>query len=448
MAIWTRKTKGGAVGDERRAITVVVADDEPHVVDYLRTVLHLEGFVVVGTAVDADGAVREVVHLEPDVAVLDLHMPGGGEHAARMIGSLVPGTRIVVFSADADEPAVLPLLQAGIDGYVVKGAPPDRIAEAIRAAVAGQAYLAPPVGQVAMGALSARLEAEERAALRQQRDEAQIDELIAQRRYATVVQPILDLDSGRPVAVEALTRFSAVPSRSPGEWFAHAERVGRRVPLELAVMRSALIQLGQLPQPLAMSVNVSPSTLLSGRLAEVLVDVALDRVVLELTEHAPVADYAELERALRHWRSEGARVAVDDAGSGYASFTHVLRLRPELIKLDTSLVRDIHIDASRQALARAIVGFALDMGVDVVAEGIETTAELQAVADLGVRYGQGFHLGRPRPLAEQHDLLHGTTVGSGAGLDLRDRDPAPSGRPARPGRVDLTGPSEQDRYGR
>ncbi len=78
------------MGDERRAITVVVADDEPHVVDYLRTVLHLEGFVVVGTAVDADGAVREVVHLEPDVAVLDLHMPGGGEHAARMIGSLVP----------------------------------------------------------------------------------------------------------------------------------------------------------------------------------------------------------------------------------------------------------------------------------------------------------------------------------------------------------------------
>ena len=435
------------MGDDRRAITVVVADDEPHVVDYLRTVLHLEGFVVIGAVGDADSAVREVTHLQPDVAVLDLHMPGDGIHAARLIGSLAPDTRIVVFSADADEPAVLPLLQAGIDGYVVKGAPPDRIAEAIRAAVAGQAYLAPAVGQVALGALASRLEAEERSALRHHRDEEQVDDLIAQQRYATVVQPIVELAAGRPVAVEALTRFSAVPSRTPDEWFEHADRVGRRVPLELAVLRAALVQLDQLPTPIAMAVNVSPATVVSGRLGEVLVDVALPRLVLELTEHDPVTDYAALERALRPWREAGLRLAVDDAGAGYASFTHVLRLGPELIKLDRSLVRDIHVDAPRQALARAIVGYAHDMGVDVVAEGIETAAELQAVAALGARYGQGFHLGRPRPLAEQRDRLLGSPLQPPSELDLRDARAASSVR-ARSGQVDPTGPGGPDRYGR
>src|SRR5690606_32633258 len=129
------------------------------------------------------------------------------------------------------------------------------------------------------------------------------------------------------------------------------------------------------------------ATVLSGRLGEVLVGAPLPRLVLELTEHDPVTDYTALERALRPWRAAGMRLAVDDAGAGYASFTHVLRLRPELIKLDTGLVRDIHVDAPRQALARAVVGYAHDMGVDVVAEGIETAAELHTLAALGARYG-------------------------------------------------------------
>lgn len=406
------------MGGPGRAITVVVADDEPHVVDYLRAVLHVEGFVLLGTASDADGAVREVDHLRPDVAIIDLHMPGGGLHAARMIGALVPETRLVVFSADADEPSVLPLLRAGIHGFVQKGSPPDRIAEALRAAVEGRAYLAPAVGQVAMDALSVRLDAEEREALRRQRDVDAVDQVIAQRRFTTVVQPIFDLVRRQPVGVEALTRFQTIPARSPAEWFAHAERVGRRVALELAVSRGALRLLDALPPPLSVALNVSPATVLSGRLGEVLIDRPLDRVVLELTEHAPVDDYHRLVLALEPWRRRGARLAVDDTGAGYASFSHVLHLRPELIKLDLELVRDIHIDPARQAMARAVVGYAAEMGVDVVAEGIEHEAEAQVVAALGARFGQGFHLGGPRPLSEHLDLL-----GASAGTDPDRRAP-------------------------
>src|SRR5918995_766951 len=101
-----------------RAVTVVVADDEPHVVRYLEAVLHTEGFDVAGTAIDADSAVQLVHHVQPDVALLDLRMPGGGLEAARLIGSLSPSTRLVIFSSAADESDLVPLLQSGIDGYV------------------------------------------------------------------------------------------------------------------------------------------------------------------------------------------------------------------------------------------------------------------------------------------------------------------------------------------
>src|SRR5688500_11633824 len=125
------------LGREGRAATVVVADDEPHVIDYLCTLLELEGFVVVGTATDADGVVQLAHRLEPDVALLDLRMPGGGLEAARLIGSLSSSTKILIFSSSADESDLVPLLKAGIEGYVMKGCPPEQLVGAIRSALAG-----------------------------------------------------------------------------------------------------------------------------------------------------------------------------------------------------------------------------------------------------------------------------------------------------------------------
>lgn len=188
-------------------------------------------------------------------------------------------------------------------------------------------------------------------------------------------------------------------------WFAEAEQAGLRTSLELATAGTALQALHHLRPELDITINISPDAALSGRLGEILLGVDLDRVVLELTEHAQVTDYPGLTAALAPWRRAGARVAVDDAGGGYASFAHILSLSPEFIKLDISLIRDIHIDRQRQALTRAITGFATELGITVVAEGIETSEELEAIAGLGTAMGQGFHLGRPRPLDEQPELL-------------------------------------------
>jgi EAL domain-containing protein (putative c-di-GMP-specific phosphodiesterase class I) len=146
-------------------------------------------------------------------------------------------------------------------------------------------------------------------------------------------------------------------------------------------------------------VNVSPSVAETPAFLEAVAhnfDPA--RLVIEITEHAPVDDYRQLAGALRPLRNAGARLAIDDAGAGFASLRHVLRLSPDFIKLDLSLVHHIDADPVRRALATSLITFAGEVGATIVAEGIETRFELETLVALGVRYGQGFHLGRPGAL--------------------------------------------------
>lgn len=387
-------------------ITVVVADDDPHILAYLRVVLDGHGFVVEGAAADSDGAIELAARAHPDVALLDLRMPGGGGlEAARRIAQVSPSTRVVIFTADADAPEILPLLRLGIDGYVVKGTPPARLAAAIRNAHAGSTDLAPGASTVAVHELTSRLQAEDAEALRHQRARDRITDTIAAARFRVVHQPIIDLRDGTTCGVEALTRFTAPPDRPPDVWFDDAERVGLGSELELTTASAALDLLADLASDIFMTVNASPAMVLGGGLDDLMTGLDPVRIVLELTEHAPVADYEALNEELAPWRAAGGRVAVDDAGGGYASFAHVISLSPDFIKLDTSLVRDIHKDRPRQALARAVAGFAGELGVTVIAEGVEVAAELEVIADLGTQLAQGFHLGRPRPLSEQPELL-------------------------------------------
>lgn len=387
-------------------ITVIVADDDPHIRVYLELVLRGQGFEVEGVVADAPSAVELAARAQPSVALLDLRMPGGGGlEAARRIAEVSPATRIVIFTADTDAQEILPLLRVGIDGYVVKGTPPDRLAAAIRNAHAGSADLAPGASTVAVHELTSRLQAEEADALRRQQARDRISDTIASNRFRVVHQPIIDLRDGTTCGVEALTRFTGPPDRPPDQWFDDAEQVGLGPTLEVTTAGAALDLLDDLSAEIFMTVNASPAMVLGGGLDALMTGLDPSRVVLELTEHAPVADYQALNEALAPWRSAGGRVAVDDAGGGYASFAHVISLLPDFIKLDISLVRDIHIDRPRQALARAVTGFASELGVTVIAEGVEEAAELEVITDLGTQLAQGFHLGRPRPLVEQPELL-------------------------------------------
>jgi EAL domain-containing protein (putative c-di-GMP-specific phosphodiesterase class I) len=210
-------------------------------------------------------------------------------------------------------------------------------------------------------------------------------------------QPIFDLLDCRIVSLEALARFWTEPMRPPSAWFAEATEVGLGVELELAAMRAALLRLEDFPADVAIALNVSPATALDPRFCELLVDVA-ERVVIEITEHAQVDDYDALRDALAPLRERGAQLAIDDVGAGFANLRHILRLAPDIVKLDLSLTQEIARDPAREALASSLVGFAGDVGASIVAEGISSDEDLALLRTLGVDYGQGFHLARPSPL--------------------------------------------------
>ncbi|WP_089401111.1 sensor domain-containing phosphodiesterase [Noviherbaspirillum humi] len=238
-------------------------------------------------------------------------------------------------------------------------------------------------------------------ARRQQREsEDRIRSMLKSDELSIVYQPIVDLRQHRIAGFEALSRFAAVPARTPDLWFNEASQIGLGVPLEEKAIRAALLGFDRLPENVYVSINASPELILEDRLHHLLSGTPLERIVLEITEHVSIDRYQEIGEVTRKLRERGLRVAVDDAGAGYASFRHILKLSPDLIKLDISLTRNIDTDAPRRALASALIRFAKETGSKVIAEGVKTPAELGVLQDLGVDMAQGFLLGKPLPLME------------------------------------------------
>ena len=203
-------------------------------------------------------------------------------------------------------------------------------------------------------------------------------------------QPVLELATGRVSGYEALARM---PARAPDEWFAQAHRVGLGAELEAAAVAAALAAPGR-PAGTFLAVNVSPRALVTPQVMEVLPD-DLSSIVVELTEHDLFGADDALPRRLEELRSRGARVALDDAGSGYAGLQQLIRVAPDILKLDRSLVHDAHADPAKQALLEALISFAASTGSVVCGEGIEDLADLRVLADLDATYAQGYALARP-----------------------------------------------------
>lgn len=215
-----------------------------------------------------------------------------------------------------------------------------------------------------------------------------------------VFQPIVSLYAGRVIGAEALARFPAVFGRRPDQWFADAATVGLGIELELLAVRTAITRARvALPPDIELWINISPATAACDELRSLLLapttGVDPHRIVLEITEHASVDDYPAFLRVRDELSALGVRFAVDDAGAGYASFAHILRLQPDFIKLDRDVVHGLDQDAAKRALAAAIVMFAMEVRCSVVAEGIETREEYDAAALVGIDAVQGFYVSPP-----------------------------------------------------
>lgn len=231
---------------------------------------------------------------------------------------------------------------------------------------------------------------------------AHIDDILDRRAVTPVYQPIVDLRTGRVRGVEALARFDSEVSQPPPAWFADAERAGRGLDLERLAVERAVQGSASLPEDLSLAVNVSPAGLLAGIVAHGLDGIDPSRLVVEVTEHAVIDDYDELHAAMEELRSRGTRLAVDDVGAGFASMRHVLRLTPDVVKLDIDLTRDVGRDFIQNALVASLVAFTNRIGSGLVAEGVETRESMHALRTHGVDAGQGYYFARPTslPLAQ------------------------------------------------
>lgn len=209
-----------------------------------------------------------------------------------------------------------------------------------------------------------------------------------------IFQPIIDLATGQVAGVEALLRATH-DDRPVDLWFADAARAGLLVELETAAIELALDRLATLDERLHLAINVSPATVKSGELALLLRDAPLHRLVLELTEHADVEDYQPLRAVLDPLRAQGLRLAVDDVGTGFAGLGHLVQLRPDMIKVDHSLVTTFIDDLAHLAAVAGLVRMAEQTGADLVAEGVETVEVLKLVREIGFTHAQGYLLGRP-----------------------------------------------------
>ncbi len=238
-----------------------------------------------------------------------------------------------------------------------------------------------------------------------QHKKARIRALLDGDDFSVVWQPILSITSGTMVGVEALSRFPIGVHPGPAKWFAEAATAGLADEMEMCSIAKGLEILKLFKGREYVTCNVSAAALLSPRFTDNLQKQPLDRMLLEISEHDIVKDYDRLREILQPLRDAGLRIAIDDAGTGYASMHHILQLHPEVIKLDMSLVRDIDSNLPKRSLAMSMVMFAKSIGSKLVAEGVETRSEMETLTKLGVDMVQGYHVQHPTTLAQIEEFM-------------------------------------------
>jgi EAL domain-containing protein (putative c-di-GMP-specific phosphodiesterase class I)/DNA-binding NarL/FixJ family response regulator len=398
------KTLGGIPDWAAASLTtarVLIVDDQDANVRLLKAMLKSAGVTQIEGVTDPRIAIERVLAFGPDILLLDLHMPTmDGVAVLAALRDALPADAflpVIVLTADATSGARERALAAGAKDFLTK--PIDRLEVLLRVSNLLETRNLYQRVQRDRSQLQGELEEQrlhEKALIEQRRDRlARVDSAMATDGLRMVFQPIVELESARIVGYEALARFSGTPHRSPDQWFEEADIVGRGTELELLAVERAIASFDALPSDALVSLNVSPGVARTAALAAFLARLPGSRTVLELTEHTRIRDYGPLRVCLDRFRERGVRIAVDDAGAGYAGLQHILSLQPDVIKLDLALIRNVDTDPARRALCACLMRFAVEIGAEVVAEGIETPAEFETVRGLGIRWGQGFYLGRP-----------------------------------------------------
>jgi len=222
-----------------------------------------------------------------------------------------------------------------------------------------------------------------------------VERVLSDRSLRVAFQPVCNLQSREVIGYEALARFPRPAHATPRQWFDQASHLGLLQDLELLAATTAIEQLAQLPEGVFLAVNVSPATAASTQFGELAAKIPPELLVLDIAENDSVDNYHLFVEVIDHLRSLGVRIALDDAGAADVSLQHLLGVRPDIVKIDTTVIHGIAEDELLQAVACAYASLAKRAGAISLAEGIETEAELAMLLTLGVETGQGYLLGRP-----------------------------------------------------
>lgn len=379
-------------------MSALVVDDDEGTVAVISRMLRAQGMSRVYAETDPRRMTYHFVEHRPDIVLLDLHMPNSdGFEVLAQIRQLSAGTYlpVLVLTADVDPAVRHRALKEGAQDFLIK--PLDLLETTLRVANLLQTRrlyttLRRTAGADDIAPLDERGQTLER-----------IRNVLRDKAISPVFQPVVDLVTLETIGHEGLSRFSEPGRGGPDKWFAEAFSVGLGVELEWLAANSMLSYFDTAAPDMFLAINMSPATIM--QLADqplCSVDI-WHRLVIELTEHVPVEDYPALQSALAEMRSHGTRLSADDVGAGYAGFRHLIRLKPDIIKLDIGLVAGIDHHHEQRALVRALVAFAHEIGADLVAEGIEEPGELAVLRELNVAHGQGFLVGPPAAIARRSE---------------------------------------------
>lgn len=377
-------------------IRVLVAEDEPQVREVLEALIATDPqLTFVGAAEEAEAAIELAANQQPDVALVDVRMPGGGGvRAAREIVRRSPPTKVIAVSAFEDAETILSMLHAGARFYVSKTDPTDQILEAIHRAVDDGEQPKNEIERIVRAFDDWMDRRGDRPSLDELR-KGRVDEVLRPGNMQIRFERVADLSSGAVVGEEAIPVFLGNANRSAVELFADAQAVDMLTRLELTFVRAAVDALEGVPDDRWMSLSISLATAGSAELLDLLSAVPPDRIVLQLTELEPVDDRERLDRSISRWRASGVRIAIDDVGPGIGSLRDLVRIRPDFVRLDTSVVRGVEDDLSRQRLVRALVSIADGLGCTVIAKGADTAAAVETLVRLGSQLAQGSAVAEP-----------------------------------------------------
>lgn len=233
----------------------------------------------------------------------------------------------------------------------------------------------------------------------------EVHQIIEDKQIRTVYQPIVQLTCGAIIGYEALSRGPEGSAlESPLALIQIAEGCEMSWELDWAFRSLAIERAADLPPEQLLFINVDPKIIYDkdhavGMTREILeqTDISPDNIVFEITERSAIEDYEGFNKILSNYLEQGFKIAIDDAGAGFSGMNRIIETRPQFIKLDMNIIRDVDKDSFKQAIVKSFVQLGQNTNIKLIAEGIETRGELKELIRLGVYAGQGYYLQKPSP---------------------------------------------------